>query len=107
MELALFAGITVCVGIVTVELVLTLREMRRVFTGVQGILGRIRAVVDRADQASHAVETAVRRGYAAASQAMEHVEQWPSRLGQLLTRRWGNGVGVEPRRRSRAVGKRR
>ena len=96
-----------CVGIVTVELVLTLREARRTFASVQGILGRIRAVVDRVDHASCAIETAVRRSYAAASQAMEHVEQWPSRLGHLLMRRWGNGVGVEPRRRPRAGSKRR
>ena len=95
-ELALFAGITLCVGIVTVELVLTLREVRRAFAGVHGVLGRIRAIVDRADQATHAIETVVRHG-------VEQVEQWPSRLGQLLMRRWGNGVGADPHRRSRAT----
>lgn len=98
--LLVLSAVAVCLGIITVEFSLTMRETRRVLHGLH-------AIVDRADQATHAVETLVRHSYAAASDLMARVEEWPHRLGALVMRRWGNGARVEPRRTSRANGKRR
>jgi hypothetical protein len=96
----LLSVVTVCLLLMTIEMLRTAREMRHTFKTLNGIMAHVHG-------ATQAVDTVVRQGCGLAVEAMTHVERWPYQLGNLLTRRWGHGVGVEPRRRSRALGKRR
>ena len=105
--LVLLGIVTLCLVIITVECVMTLHEARRTLKQLNGLFGlghrlmeALGAMVGRVHRVSRDMESVMRRGYAL-------FEQWPHQLGGLLMRRWGNGVGVEPRRRPRAESKRR
>ena len=101
--LTLLGIMTACLVVMTIEFVMTLHEARRMLKQLHGLfefghrmMEELGAMVGRAHRASRALESVIRDG-------LERVEQWPSQVGALLMRRWGNGVGADPHRRSRAT----
>ncbi len=90
--LTLLGIMTVCLMVMTVEFVMTLHEARRILKQLHGLFGLGHRMMEE-------LGTMVGRAH----RAMERVEQWPYQVGALLMRRWGNGVGADPHRRSRVT----